>query len=87
MYLFLVEMSIMTYICIYFSVERILKAKSVSAASPMAPACGLYLGHVKYDLPWDYINTHFGVSGSMLWTDDALICSLIDGVLEQSMLR
>lgn len=32
-------------------VERILKAKTVSAASPMAPACGLYLAHVKYDLP------------------------------------
>lgn len=32
-------------------VERILKAKTVSAASPMAPACGLYLGHVKYNLP------------------------------------
>ncbi|KAF5448127.1 hypothetical protein F2P56_028686 [Juglans regia] len=32
-------------------VERILNAKSVTAASPMAPACGLYLGHVKYDLP------------------------------------
>ncbi|EEF35948.1 pseudouridylate synthase, putative [Ricinus communis] len=32
-------------------VERILSAKSVTAASPMAPARGLYLGHVKYDLP------------------------------------
>ncbi|GFQ03131.1 tRNA pseudouridine synthase a [Phtheirospermum japonicum] len=32
-------------------VEWILKAKTVSAASPMAPSCGLYLGHVKYDLP------------------------------------
>lgn len=32
-------------------VERILEAKNVSSASPMAPACGLYLGHVKYDLP------------------------------------
>ncbi|XP_051132608.1 uncharacterized protein LOC127252468 isoform X2 [Andrographis paniculata] len=32
-------------------VERILEAKDVAAASPMAPACGLYLGHVKYDLP------------------------------------
>ncbi|KAJ7967999.1 tRNA pseudouridine synthase [Quillaja saponaria] len=32
-------------------VERILNAKTVTAASPMAPACGLYLGHVKYDLP------------------------------------
>lgn len=31
-------------------VERILNAKDVTAASPMAPACGLYLGHVKYDL-------------------------------------
>ncbi|XP_050209841.1 uncharacterized protein LOC126660403 isoform X2 [Mercurialis annua] len=31
-------------------VKRILNAKSVTAASPMAPACGLYLGHVKYDL-------------------------------------
>ncbi|KAL2460541.1 Pseudouridine synthase family protein [Abeliophyllum distichum] len=34
-------------------VERILKVKTVTAASPMAPACGLYLGHVKYDLPSD----------------------------------
>ncbi|KAK0590359.1 hypothetical protein LWI29_025898 [Acer saccharum] len=32
-------------------VERILNAKTVTAASPMAPAHGLYLGHVKYDLP------------------------------------
>ncbi|KAK4424419.1 tRNA pseudouridine synthase A [Sesamum alatum] len=32
-------------------VERILNAKNVAAARPMAPACGLYLGHVKYDLP------------------------------------
>ncbi|MCH96882.1 tRNA pseudouridine synthase-like 1 [Trifolium medium] len=32
-------------------VERILNAKTVAAASPMAPACGLYLGKVKYDLP------------------------------------
>lgn len=32
-------------------VERVLKAKSVTAASPMAPACGLYLARVKYDLP------------------------------------
>ncbi|VFQ59024.1 unnamed protein product [Cuscuta campestris] len=32
-------------------VQRILDAKTVTAASPMAPACGLYLGHVKYDLP------------------------------------
>ncbi|CAK9325682.1 unnamed protein product [Citrullus colocynthis] len=32
-------------------VERILEAKNVNSASPMAPACGLYLGHVKYDLP------------------------------------
>ncbi|KAL2904515.1 tRNA pseudouridine synthase A [Bienertia sinuspersici] len=31
-------------------VERILNARTVTAASPMAPACGLYLGHVKYDL-------------------------------------
>lgn len=31
-------------------VERILKAKTVTAASPMAPACGLYLARVKYDL-------------------------------------
>ncbi|XP_057530579.1 uncharacterized protein LOC130808998 [Amaranthus tricolor] len=31
-------------------VERILNAKTVTAASPMAPACGLYLGRVKYDL-------------------------------------
>ncbi|KAJ6327839.1 hypothetical protein OIU78_014656 [Salix suchowensis] len=32
-------------------VERILNARSVTAASPMAPARGLYLGHVKYELP------------------------------------
>ncbi|KAL2342263.1 hypothetical protein Fmac_010203 [Flemingia macrophylla] len=32
-------------------VERILNAKTVTAASPMAPACGLYLGEVKYDPP------------------------------------
>ncbi|KAK9090766.1 hypothetical protein Sjap_023943 [Stephania japonica] len=32
-------------------VKRILEAKNVNAASPKAPACGLYLGHVKYDLP------------------------------------
>ncbi|XP_031253535.1 uncharacterized protein LOC116111497 [Pistacia vera] len=32
-------------------VERILNARTVTAASAMAPACGLYLGHVKYDLP------------------------------------
>lgn len=34
------------------AVERILDAKSVNHAYPMAPACGLYLGTVKYDLPW-----------------------------------
>ncbi|KAM7482102.1 hypothetical protein LguiB_006685 [Lonicera macranthoides] len=32
-------------------VERILKARTVTAASAMAPACGLYLARVKYDLP------------------------------------
>ncbi|KAJ4851411.1 hypothetical protein Tsubulata_030608 [Turnera subulata] len=32
-------------------VERILNAKSISATPPMAPAHGLYLGHVKYDFP------------------------------------
>lgn len=37
-----------------YAVERILEAKTVTAASPMAPACGLYLGRVKYDLPWLY---------------------------------
>lgn len=31
-------------------VEKILNAKTIAAASPMAPACGLYLGNVKYDL-------------------------------------
>ncbi|KAL9683165.1 hypothetical protein QQ045_014982 [Rhodiola kirilowii] len=31
-------------------VESILKAKDATAASPMAPACGLYLGSVGYDL-------------------------------------
>ncbi|KAF5184171.1 tRNA pseudouridine synthase A [Thalictrum thalictroides] len=30
-------------------VERILNAKTVTAASPMAPAYGLYLGNVKYE--------------------------------------
>ena len=35
-----------------FPVERILNARSITAASPMAPACGLYLGHVKYELLW-----------------------------------
>lgn len=34
-------------------VKQILEAKNISAAPPMAPACGLYLGHVKYDLPSD----------------------------------
>ncbi|XP_052193173.1 uncharacterized protein LOC127801803 [Diospyros lotus] len=34
-------------------VERILDARTVTAASPMAPACGLYLGSVKYVLPSD----------------------------------
>ncbi|XP_071736849.1 uncharacterized protein [Rutidosis leptorrhynchoides] len=32
-------------------VERILEAKTVTANGPMAPAHGLYLTHVKYDLP------------------------------------
>ncbi|XP_024008239.1 uncharacterized protein LOC18993896 isoform X2 [Eutrema salsugineum] len=32
-------------------VERILKAKTVTAAKPMAPACGLYLARVKYEFP------------------------------------
>ncbi|KAF9591502.1 hypothetical protein IFM89_004556 [Coptis chinensis] len=32
-------------------VEGILNAKTITAASPMAPACGLYLGNVKYELP------------------------------------
>ncbi|CAH9116906.1 unnamed protein product [Cuscuta epithymum] len=31
-------------------VERILNAKTVTAASPMAPSSGLYLGHVRYDV-------------------------------------
>ncbi|CAL1352547.1 unnamed protein product [Linum trigynum] len=34
-------------------VRRILEAKTLTAASPMAPAYGLYLGQVKYDLPRD----------------------------------
>ena len=33
------------------SVERILKAKDVSASKPMAPASGLYLARVKYEFP------------------------------------
>ncbi|KAK8522378.1 hypothetical protein V6N12_056089 [Hibiscus sabdariffa] len=32
-------------------VAKILNANTVTAASPMTPACGLYLGRVKYDLP------------------------------------
>ena len=32
------------------AVERILDAKTVTAAPHMAPACGLYLANVKYDL-------------------------------------
>ncbi|KAF8110065.1 hypothetical protein N665_0088s0076 [Sinapis alba] len=32
-------------------VERILKAKNVAAAKPMAPASGLYLARVKYEFP------------------------------------
>jgi hypothetical protein len=32
------------------AVERILNAKTVTAGPPMAPACGLYLANVKYDL-------------------------------------
>jgi tRNA pseudouridine38-40 synthase len=32
------------------AVERILNAKAVTAAPAMAPACGLYLANVKYDL-------------------------------------
>ncbi|KAH0866512.1 hypothetical protein HID58_083723 [Brassica napus] len=32
-------------------IERILEAKTVSAAKPMAPASGLYLARVKYELP------------------------------------
>ncbi|XP_010930581.2 uncharacterized protein [Elaeis guineensis] len=35
----------------FSNVEKILNAKTIAAASPMAPACGLYLGNVKYDLP------------------------------------
>ncbi|KAG1370023.1 tRNA pseudouridine synthase [Cocos nucifera] len=35
----------------FSDVEKILNAKTIAAASPMAPACGLYLGNVKYDLP------------------------------------
>ncbi|KAG6396374.1 hypothetical protein SASPL_142522 [Salvia splendens] len=34
-------------------VEKILEAKNVMSAPPMAPACGLYLGHVNYNLPSD----------------------------------
>lgn len=32
-------------------VKHILDAKTITATSPMAPACGIYLRHVKYDLP------------------------------------
>lgn len=35
----------------FASVKRILEAKAVSAAKPMAPASGLYLGRVKCEFP------------------------------------
>lgn len=38
----------------YASVERILEAKTVAAAKPMAPASGLYLARVKYEFPWRF---------------------------------
>lgn len=50
---FVANLSMLFASSIFHSVERILEAKDVAAASPMAPACGLYLGHVKYDLPSD----------------------------------
>lgn len=50
---YLVDFLDLFVISCIISVERILKAKTVTAASPMAPACGLYLGHVMYDLPSD----------------------------------
>lgn len=42
---------VLSHICCIIVVERILNAKDVAAASPMAPPYGLYLGEVKYDLP------------------------------------
>jgi len=39
-----------TYLNTFDAVERILDAKTVTAAPRMAPACGLYLANVKYDL-------------------------------------
>lgn len=35
----------------FASVKRILEAKTVSAAKPMAPASGLYLARVKCEFP------------------------------------
>ena len=52
-YVYLVNFLDLFVMPCFISVERILKAKTVAAASPMAPACGLYLGHVKFDPPSD----------------------------------
>lgn len=37
-------------------VERILKARTITVAPPMAPACGLYLAAVKYDFSCNDVN-------------------------------
>lgn len=50
-YYYIVIINTSMVVANFVAVERILEAKTVSAASPMAPACGLYLGHVKYNLP------------------------------------
>ncbi|KAH9685143.1 tRNA pseudouridine synthase [Citrus sinensis] len=59
-------------------VERILKAKTVTAASPMAPACGLSLGFVKYDLPED---DQTDAAESLETCPDPLFVSVAKGVL------
>ena len=38
------------------AVERILKARTITEAPPMAPACGLYLAAVKYDFSCKDVN-------------------------------
>lgn len=39
-----------------YDVERILKARTITVAPPMAPACGLYLAAVKYDFSHNDVN-------------------------------
>ena len=55
------------------AVERILDAKTVTAAPRMAPACGLYLANVKYDLKtWRPVLS----SGFCRWA--SRFCQLLD---------